>query len=569
MGVFRRDKDKKSENRGASQSAGESFYKPLAQSQFPTGDLQPQQLRPLTASAVRLNIKDQREIEAFRKRRASDRWQEEAFEYLDLIGEVKFAANIISNVISRVNLFAGYVADPSQVPSRIGSIDHLDDDFKEKADAALWLLESCLGGSSGLLRKMSNNLFIAGECYLVREPARISVGEPPKWQVRSVDEMVVVTNPNKRAGAVPTVFAIRPRRDAGPKDYIVLPEDTFVARMWRPHPRFSDEADSSMRSVLDLCNDLLLATRMSSGAMKSRLNNGILFLPDSLATEAATPDDMDSDEQVNEEQFEESLMDALIEPISDPTSANSVTPVIVRGPAETGTQIKHITLDRAFDNEIVKYMDKIIDRIVSGLDLPKEMITGMGTMRGSNAKIVEEEMFDSHIEPMVLLICDMLTAAFLRPALRALGFGEEIVQRAVVWYDPSAVTAKPSKAEAATQGYDKNIISGDAWRRAHGFGVGDAPTQLEVAQKLAVAKGLMSEPLSEKLIQTLIPDLMGDLRKEQLAQSDPGSAQALDSALSEPETGEPAPEPASNDTQQSGDSGTIDNSKTPPNLMEP
>jgi hypothetical protein len=557
MGIFF-DKNKKSESAGGSRREVERFpAPPVDGSAFNTP-------RPLTASAVRINMKDQREVEAFKKRRAADKWQEEAFEYLDLIGEIKFSATIIANVISRVNLYAGYIADPSQVPSRIGAIDHLTDEYKEKADATLYLLETSLGGSAGLLRKAANNFFIAGECYLVREPARLSVGEPPKWQIRSIDELVVVSNPNKRAGAPPTVFAIRPRRDSAPKDYIVLPEDTFMSRLWRPHPRFSDEADSSMRGVLDICNDLLLISRMVSGVAKSRLNNGILYIPQEIAADAATPDDMDSEEQANEEELEESLIDAIIDPISDPTSPNAVSPTIVRGPADMGEKIKHITFERPYDNELAKQADKLLERIISGLDLPKEIVGGMSTLKGANAKIVEETMFSSHIEPLVLLICDMLTAAFLRPVLRSMGYPDHIVNRTVVWYDPSAVTARPSKAESATAGYDKNLVSADAWRRSHGFGVGDAPTQLEIAQKLAVLKGLISEPLAEKLISTLLPDLMGDLRKEQLTQSDPNSAAALDNAVA-PGNAPSAPQ----DTQQTPESGTIDNSTPPPALMEP
>lgn len=554
MGIFRRN--------AAGAGEGEGNEEPYGSQPFNSP-------RPLTASAARINIKDNREADAFRQRRSTDKWQQEAFDYLDLIGEIKFSANIIANVISRVNLFAAYVADPSQVPARIHSIDHLEDDYKEKADAALWALETSTGGVAGLLRKAAENIFVTGECYLVREPARLSIGEPPKWQIRSVDEVIAITNPNRRPGAPTTLYAIKPRRDSQPKDYIILPENGFIARLWRPHPRYSDEADSSMRGILDICNDLLLITRNASGVAKSRLNNGLVFMPEGLEAEAATPDEMGVEEQVNEPSLIEDVMDALVEPVADPQSASAVLPYFLTGPADLGDKIKHITFERTFDPELNKHADKLLERIISGLDLPKEIVGGMSTLRGANAKIVEETMFSSHIEPLVLLICDMLTIAYLRPVMRALGYEDHIIQRTVVWYDPSAVTSRPSKAESATQGYDKNLISADAWRRAHGFGVGDAPTQLEVAQKLAVAKGLISEPLAEKLIQTLLPDLMGDLRKEQLTQSDPNSAAALNQAVeAAPEDTAGGENPAQG-TQDDSGSGTIDNSTPPDHLMEP
>lgn len=527
--------------------------------------------RPLVASAHRINLKDKREADAFKQRRITDKWQIEAFQYLDLIGEIKFACTIIANVLSRINIYAGYIADPSQVPARIGTIDHLDDNLKEKADSALYLLETGPGGSSGMLHRAATNFFIAGECYLVREPAKWSTGEPEKWQIRSVSEIVQVPNPSRAPGAAPMVYAIKPRRDSQPKDFILLPENGFIARMWRSHPEYMDEADSSLRGILDLCNDLLLMARNVSGTAKSRLNNGFLFLPDGLSAAADAPETMtdpsDTSEPVSQEdEFEETFMETILTPISDPTSAAAAVPTIIRGPEQLGEKIRHIKVERSFDPQIAKEAEILLNRIISGLDIPKEMVGGMSNLKGANAKILEEAMFSSHVEPLVLMICDALTSAFLRPVLRAMGFPEHQVMRTVVWYDPSAVTSKPSKAESATIGYDKQIISGDAWRRAHGFTVSDAPTQLEVAQRLAVAKGLISEPLAEKLISTLIPDLMGDLRKEQLQQSAPGSADALNEALDGPEVHEGSKE----DTQGTAESGTIDsNTPPPPDLLEP
>lgn len=525
--------------------------------------------RALTASAARIDLKSTKEIEGIARRRMTDKWQAEAWDYYDLIGEIKFASSIISNVLSRINIYAAYIADPSQTPARITAIDHLDDDYKEKANSALYLLETGNGGTSGLLRTAAMNLFLVGECYLVREPAKWSTGEPEKWQIRSIDEIVSVPSRNRIPGVTPErTLAIKPRRDSKAADYIEIPDNGYISRMWRGHPRYSDEADSSMRGILDLCDALLLLNRTAMATAKSRLNAGMLFIPDGLsnvsqADESMVEDGLDGN--VEEDAFEEELIDAMITPVSDPASASSVVPLLVRGPEELGSKIQHIKFERSFDPALVKQSETILNRIISGLDLPKEIVGGMANLKGANGKIVEETMYTSHIEPMILMICDCLTVAFLRPALRALGYPEEHVMRTVVWYDPSAITSKPSKAESATIGFDKQVISGDAWRRAHGFSVSDAPTQLEIAQRLAVAKGLISEPLAEKLISTLIPDLMSDLRKEQLQQSDPSSAAALNSAL---DGGAPTPPPAADGTETSD---TIDSSSPtpPPTLLEP
>lgn len=498
--------------------------------------------RPLTASASKINLNDKKELDMLQRRRAADKWQEEAWDYYDLITEIKFAANVISNALSRINIYAGYIVDSSSVPSRIDIVDHLDEDFKEKANASLFLLESGNGGTSGILKDAALNLFVVGECYLVKEPAKFSTGEGERWNIRSIDEIVKITK-NKQ-----TTLCIKPRRDSPQTDYKPLTKGSYIARIWRNHPRYSDEADSSLRGVLDLCDELLMLSRAAGNTAKSRLNAGLVFIPDGIShsmqggAEFVDPEDPDADlEPLQDESdnVEESLSDALINPIADPGSASAVMPVLLRGEESLGEKIRFIKFERSFDPQLNKRAETVLSRIITGLDIPKDIVGGMASLKGTNAKVVEEAMYSSHIEPMVLMLCDALTVGFLRPALRAFKdedgnalYRDDQIDRAVIWYDPSAITAKPSKSESANIGFKDNIISAEAWRRAHGFAKSDAPTQLEIAQKLAVAKGLISEPLAEKLIATLIPDLMEGLRAEQLQQSDPTSADALNNALS-------------------------------------
>jgi hypothetical protein len=554
---------------------------PSPEENAPSGAVPFNTPRSLVASAARVDLKSTKELEAVARRRLVGRWQTDAWEYYDLIGELKFAATILANVLSRVNIYAAYIADSSQVPARVQVIDHLDEEFKEKASSMLYLLETGNGGTAGLLRSAALNLFVAGECYLVREPAKWTTGEPEKYQIRSIDEIVATPALKKRGrgnAAPKSGWSIKPSRDAKQDEYIEIPENGYIARLWRPHPRFSDEAESSIKGVLDLCDELLLMSRTASAVAKSRLSSGVFFVPDGLSYAAQSDGEMldPNDPNAapdNEDDFEEQLIDAMVTPISDPSSASAVVPLLVRGPEDLGAKMLHMSFARTWDPQLAKHMETVLNRIISGIDLPKEIVGGMANLKGANAKIVEETMYNSHIEPMILMLCDMLTVAFLRPALRALGFPEEHIMRTVIWYDPSAVTAKPSKSESATLGFDKQIISADAWRRAHGFSISDAPTQLEIAQRLAVSKGLISEPLAEKLISTLIPDLMADLRKEQLQQSDPTSAATLNDALSGDTP--PVPDAAPGETPAESapaepESGTIDTSTPPPStLLEP
>lgn len=519
--------------------------------------------RTLTASAARIDLKNKKEVDAINKRRQQDQWQQEAWQYYDLIGEIKYTANLVASVMSRVNLYVGYVQETADVPSDISHVEKLDEEFVQDSKDILYLLESGNGGTSGLLRNAALNLFVAGECWLVREPARFSTGEPDRYQIRSVSEIMSTTG--RKAQVV-----IKPRRDAKPSDYIPLPTDGYAARIWRNHGQYSDEPDSSVKGILDLCDRLLLLDRAMAESAKSRLNAGLIFLPDGLSSAAEM--DMDPGAEGDptqmtaeaDEEFEEEFVHGLTAPIADITSGAAQIPTVLRGPDDLGEKIRYMTFERPTDDHHVQMADRLLERILGGLDIPKDVAAGMSSVKYSNAIIIEEQLYKAHIEPMILLIADCLTIGFLRPALRAQGWPEKLVNRAVIWYDPAAITAKPSKAEAATTLYGLKVLSASALRRANGFTDSDAPSELEAAQRMAEERAVISDAMSETLLSTLIPEeIKNQARQDALATSDPASANALTNALG----GEPAPEagPASSDTIEPNTS----NEQAPPTLMEP
>lgn len=495
--------------------------------------------RGLTASAVRINLKEKKEIEAVSVRRITDKWQDEAWDYYDYIPEVASSANLVAGILSRINLYVGYVKKTSNAPSDISAVEEIDPELAKSAEDILYLLESAKGGTAGVLRDAALNFFIAGECYLVREPARFSTGEESRYQIRSINEVVAITSSRK-----PTL-AIKPRRDSKDEELIKLPAvDGYIARMWRSHPRYGDEADSSLRPLLELCDSLLLLERTINAQAKAMLPAGILFVPDGLSNGYQADGDMqpELDEEGMEiapladdesEAFEERLQEALMAPLAAEDSGAVVVPLIIRGPADLGAKIQHIQLSRQFDPNHNNMAQGKLDRILGGLDIPKDVAAGFASVKYSNAILIEEQLYKAHIEPLILLIVDCLTSSFLRPALRAQGkFTEDEISRAVVWYDPSAITAKPSKAEAAVTLYGLGAISFDALRRANGFTDTDAPSELEALQRFGKEKGMLNEATTEMVVNSLIPkEMQEQLRQSQLANSDPNAVQALDQVL--------------------------------------
>lgn len=515
------------------------------------------EIRGMTASAVRINLSDSRQVEATARRLKNDTWQEDAWEYYDLIGEVHFTANLIASVLSRIRLYPALITDSSTVPSNLAAIKDYDARIMGIAGDSLDVLSTGNGGISGLLRDAGLNLFVAGECYLVQEPPSLTKGIPERWQIRSVSEIVVEKT---RDGET---THIKPRRDSVRDDFIDIPNRNFCARMWRNHPRYSEEADSSIRGILEFLEELLVANREARVAARSRLGNGILGIPDDFDAIYQSDGDMDETGEMAElsddvqDSFQEALIDALGAPNKDETDGSALIPTILRGPKEAIAAIKHISIGKNFDPDAQARADHVLDRVLAGMDIPKDVVTGLASVKYSNAITIEETLYKAHIEPMILMIVDQLTEAFYRPMLLQNGVDPEIVRKSVLWYDPSAVTTKPSKADAASEGFDKGILSEAAWRRAHGFPESDAPTQNEKAWKLAQQQGLISEPIMEALIKFNIPELYEMARTAERANTAPEDNAALDKALGE---GDPA---ASDDIM------TTNENETATDLVEP
>jgi hypothetical protein len=513
--------------------------------------------RTLTAAAAQVKINDKGEFEQFRIRRAagSSAWQAEAWEYYDAIGEIKYAFNLVASVVSRIRIYAAAIDDPSEQPVSVRNSNIIDERLASAAERALARLNSAYGGQAGLLKDAALNLAVAGECYLVQMPARPGAQVPESWDIRSVDEVMA----DARGG-----FNVIGRREQATASQGAtagvskLGKNAFIGRIWRSHPRFSDEADSSLRGLLDLCAELLLLNRTFRATARSRLNAGALYLPDGLSVAAQGDPDYpyDSEDGIGagftaeeaEDEFEEQLMDAMTTPIRDEESASAVVPLIIRGPAELGDRIKQFKFERSFDPALAQRADRVLERILQGLDVPKDVVTGLANVKYSNALQIDESLYKAHIEPLMLLIADALTVVYLRPYLIANGFEESQVNRIVVWYDPSAIATRNDRAADADAGYDRMAVSADTWRRAHGFSDQDAPTPTEVAVRLLQEKGAITPEFTEAMLGAIAPEVINKIRGAQQAASVAPLPPEVEQALQQAAAGAEAAGIAAEDT---------------------
>lgn len=547
MGVFSRDPEPTPRRASATTTPSPSVF--LASR--PATAVSYNYPRGLTAAAVQVRTGDRAEFDQFRARRnaTSSMWQAEAWEYYDAIGEIKYAFNLVASVVSRIRIFAASVDEPSQAPIPVHESRIIDARLASAADRAVARLDSAYGGQPGLLKDAALNLSVAGECYLVQMPGRLSIGQSESWDIRSVDE--VLTDPKGGYKVIGRreqgVGQGSPGAGAGGYGVVELKGDAFVGRIWRSHPRYTDEADSSIRGLLDLCAELLLLNRTFRATARSRLNAGALYLPDGLSVAAQGDPDYpyDSEDGIEagftaeeaEDEFEEQLIDAMTTPIRDEESASAVVPLIIRGPAELGDAIKQFKFERSFDPALAERSDRVLERIMQGLDIPKDIVSGMANVKYSNALQIDESLYKAHIEPLMLLIVDALTVVYLRPYLRANGYSESDVERMVIWYDPSAVSTRNDRASDANEGFDRGALSYDTWRRAHGFSDQDAPTPDELIIRMVNDRGILTPELTEAMLGAIAPSLMNAVKDAQQASSVAPMPPDLEQALS----GQPQP----------------------------
>jgi hypothetical protein len=432
----------------------------------------------LVGAARRVHITDRNDVASLRARAISAD-QELAWDYWGSIGEIKQSYLYLARVGSRVRLYAGYQSDQGDAPVPIGAVGNLSRSLVVAARAEMARLGQGPGGQPQLIHSSLLNFLVPGECYLV--------GNNGSWSIRSTSEIFFEDSddPNRRVRIVSS-------RMKASTTYSYLPANAYIARIWRSHPRYTDDPDSALLGLLDDCRDLQMISRVMRASGRARLNAGLLYVADELRFQRAADPGSGDEPSPDVDPFEEELTTALSDPIGTTDSPSEVLPLIVRGPREFAKDgIVPINLARDISENDLKWFNLLRDRIMSSLDVPTDLITGLKEVRYSNAKTISEDFLKSYIEPMIVLLCEGLTTVFLRPRLLQMGYPEEFVRNVQVWYDPSEIVTRPDRSEDANQGHDRGVISDQSWRKAHGFSELDAPTAREKLEKIIFAGGMV------------------------------------------------------------------------------
>ncbi len=448
----------------------------------------PQQPAALVGAARRIDV-GANTPNGYRYQVRMEKWQEDAWAFFDLIGLVKQATYFLANTCSLVRLYVAVQPEPDQDPSPApdGTAGLME------ANDALERLKGGRGGHGAILRGFTINLKVPGEAYLVGEP---EVPEQPpsrehpdgvpavpeRWDVRSVSQLVME---GRR-------YAIKERRDGTTKR--MLPEETFILRVWQEHPEYIEEADSALRGAIDDCEALWTLSRAVKAIARSRIaTGGMVVFPNSMTIVPAEAEDGDQpDGPQKTADFMRAFMDAATEPIRDEGHAMAAAPIVVRGPDEHVDKVRFVKFERPLESEFRELRNELRTALANALDIPIEQVSGLGGTNHWAAWKIDQQTWDRFGEPVMALICEALTVGFLRPIMEtptpgpdgepgAAGVAPDVAAKLMVWFDPAGAIADPDPSQTAKEGVDLGALSLEAWRTVGGYSEDDAPTPEELA----------------------------------------------------------------------------------------
>lgn len=339
----------------------------------------------LLASAHRITSKNSKDrVRGTYQVPAAAGWQSDAWDMYDMVGEQRFLTATLAGRTGQARFYVGTMPEsPTAEPD-------------PTEDQALIDLFDSLGGTAvrwhQMVVRQALNLLVAGEVWLVGIPPTLlypgsqivdalpTEGGPDlledlntvhslEWHVLSVSEVMFLEG-NR----------VRVNMSASGAGSVEAPiDDLYLIRIWRPHPRWSWEAESPTRSCLPTLRELVGLTMHIGAQIDSRLAGaGLLFVPQTasaaLKRQSGLPEDSEEDP------FTESLMQAMLTPIQDRGVPSALVPLIVTAPDESIDKFRYMSFSGPLDAEARELRDEAIRRLALGQDAPPELLLGVSGM---------------------------------------------------------------------------------------------------------------------------------------------------------------------------------------------
>lgn len=411
-------------------------------------------------------------------------WQDEVWAFYENLGEFNYGVEWFGEAMSRVRLNVAVVTPGGDEPKVIDS------------GPAVELIAKLNGGTDGhsaLLRSLAVQLAVPGDAYLVGR-------EVTEADIQAGTLLDAEEDENGRVWTIQPVNTLRRRRKFFGRNsasnwemqvdegvWVPLPAEALVCRIWDRHEHFPWRAMSPGRPALPIMREIDMYNRHIVATLVSRVAlNGLMLIPE----EVTLPVNPQYEEAADP--FMAELIDVMMTAIKNPGSPAAAAPLPLRVPAELIEKFKHFTFATPLDQKIYENRQSALGRLATTLNLPAEIMTGMGDVNHWSGWQLSEDAIKIHISPKAEIITRCLTVGYLHPMLKAMGedIRTEKGERLIVWYDTSELTQRPDRSEAARALHEMMIISDEAARRENGFDEADSPTDDElekmVLRKLAI-----------------------------------------------------------------------------------
>jgi hypothetical protein len=479
----------------------------------------------LTAASVKMSINGV----GWKNWRFGDQnWQLEAWRMYDIIGELRKYANWIGAAVSKCRL---YVAE----------IDENGEPSKEVEDPEIAALSAGPLGKGPAkdeaLRLLGTNLAVVGECYIVAE-ADGAPGGDDLWYVVSGSELQQVGN---------QVIVTRPAMAGLGGEFYFREGVDLLIRCWTPHPRRSMWADSSVRSAIPVLRKIETTMKRSFAELDSRLTGaGLLILPQNVDFPRGdgVPEGIDG--------FAHTLTQTAMTSIEDRASAPAMVPMVITVPPDSVDKIKFLTFWSELSDKIQEMETASIQRLAGALDIPLEVMTGMGDTSHWNAWAIAEETIRIFVEPVLQRIAEALDHGYLDAALEFMGLDPAKYTYA---FDISPLTTKPNRGPEALALNAAGLLSDEETLKAHNYDEEQKQDPEErvrhlIEQALPTKPELLAEPMILRLLG-LDPDKFKPVASLAPAQAPPaagelppGSEDVAEQKNEQIPRGEPSTNPA-------------------------
>lgn len=372
-------------------------------------------------------------------------WQRELWRFVEIIGELNYAAGMVASSFSRSRLVMHDVKDDGEVGG------------PTKNKKAIKVASTILGSPSErreIMRIAGFNLWLVGEVYIGVISGDSEPGSDQWFAVSSGD---IKKNPTGMAYV-----------NLGNGNQALRPGKDILMRSWTPNPNRVSEPDSTARSTRIILRELEKLTLYIFSQIDSRLaSGGVFVVPSGMST---------GDGTITAQDLMRTFVETASEGLKGEGTAAGIVPIVLEVPTDAVGKLQYLTFSPELSKQALALREEAVKRFASVIDLPAEEITGVGDTNHWSSYQIGPDSVKKHIEPLLARFCLALQRGVVRHALSAAGLDPTKYH---IWYDTTPLIVRPQRFQEALELWREGQLSSASLLDAAGFYVSDAPEAQE------------------------------------------------------------------------------------------